>query len=95
VPVRIELFPFAYAFRADSQIRITVDAPGNSRPVWAFDSISDGETVTIAHGAEYPSRIVLAVIPGMAVDGEAPACGSLRGQPCREYVTTVNEVLPI
>ncbi len=94
-PVRIELYPFSYAFRAGSQIRITVDAPGNSRPVWAFDSISDGETVTIAHDEDHPSQVVLQVVPGVAVPPGYPACGSLRGQPCREYITAVNEVLPI
>ena len=92
---RIELFPFAYAFRAGSQIRITIDAPGNSRPVWEFDTISDGETVTVAHDAEHRSKIVLQVIPGLAVPPGVPACGSLRGQPCREYVTALNEVLPL
>ncbi|MEO6124425.1 MAG: CocE/NonD family hydrolase [Ilumatobacteraceae bacterium] len=94
-PVRVEMFPFAYAFRAGSQIRITVDAPGNSRPVWAFDTISDGEQVTIAHDADHPSKIALPVIPGIVVPPGIAACGSLRGQPCREYIPAVNEVLPI
>ena len=94
-PVRVELFPFAYAFRAGSRIRITVDAPGNSRPVWEFDTISDGETVTIAHDDEHPSKIVLQVVPGVAVPPGVPACGSLRGQPCREYIPAINEITPI
>lgn len=94
-PMRIELFPFAYAFRAGSQIRITIDAPGNSRPVWEFDSVSNGESVTIGHGDDQPSKLVLAVVEGVAVPPGVPACGSLRGQPCREYVTAVNEVLPL
>jgi len=94
-PVRVELFPFAYAFRTGSQIRITVDAPGNSRPVWEFDTISDGEQVTIAHDDEHPSKIVLQVVPGVAVPPGVPACGSLRGQPCREYIPAINEIAPI
>lgn len=94
-PVRIELFPFAYAFRAGNQIRITVDAPGNSRPVWEFETISDGETVTIGHGGDTPSALVLPVVPSMAVPAGAAPCGSLRGQPCRTYDPLVNEVLPI
>lgn len=94
-PVRVELFPFAYAFRTGSQIRITVDAPGNSRPVWAFDTISDGEKVTIAHDAQHPSKVVLQVVPGVVVPPGVPACGSLRGQPCREYLPASNEIVPI
>ncbi len=90
-PVRIEMFPFAYAFRAGSKIRITVDAPGDSRPVWAFETISKGETDTIAHDAGHPSKIVLQVVPGIAVPNGVPACGSLRGEPCRTYAALANE----
>ena len=90
-PVRIEIFPFAYAFRAGSRIRITIDAPGNSRPVWEFDTITKGETNTIAHDATHPSALVLAVIPGITVPPGIPACGALRGEPCHTYVPLDNE----
>lgn len=76
--VRVELFPFAQAFRAGSRIRLTVDAPGGNRPVWEFDTISDGETVTISAGS-----LVLPVVPGIDVPAAYPTCGALRGQPCR------------
>jgi predicted acyl esterase len=84
--VRVELFPVAHAFRAGSSLRITIDAPGNSRPVWVFDTISDGETVTISHDAEHPSSIVLPVVDDIEVPAGLPACGAVRAQPCREYV---------
>lgn len=90
-PVRVEMFPFAYAFRTGSQIRITIDAPGNSRPVWEFDSLSKGETVTIAHDSKYPSAIVLPVVPGVSIPAGIAACGALRGQPCHPYVAADNE----
>jgi predicted acyl esterase len=83
VPVRVEIFPFAHAFRAGSALRLTIDAPGNARPVWAFDTISAGEQVTVYSSAEYPSAVVLDVIPGVQVPAGYPACGALRGQPCR------------
>ena len=89
--VRVELFPFAHPFRAGSRLRLTIDAPGSNRPVWEFDTISEGETVTIAHDAEHPSRLVLPVVSGIDVPKEAPpACGSLRGQPCRQWVAAAN-----
>jgi uncharacterized protein len=78
--VRVELFPFAHAFRAGSQIRLTVDAPGGNRPVWQFDTIAAGEEVTI-HGGS----LALAVVPGLDVPATYPECGALRGQPCRAY----------
>jgi predicted acyl esterase len=81
--VRVEIFPFAQAFRAGSRIRLSVDAPGGNRPVWEFDTIAGGEQVTIAHDAAFPSALVLPVVDGVDVPAEYPGCNSLRGQPCR------------
>lgn len=103
-PVRVELFPFAHPFRAGSRLRLTIDAPGNSRAIWVFDSVSNGETVTIAHDAEHPSRLVLSSVDPTeflvlaAADPSLPvtlppapaACGAIRGQPCRPYVAATN-----
>lgn len=83
--VRVELFPFAQAFRAGSRIRITVDAPGNARPLWAFDTISRGEKVEIATDRKHRSRLVLPLVPGVRVPAKAPECAALRSQPCRSY----------
>ena len=89
--VNVALFPFAHPFRAGSRIRLTVDAPGNNRAVWEFRTIADGETVTIAHDEAHPSRVLLTVVPDIVVPAAAPpACGALRGQPCREYVPAAN-----
>ncbi len=82
---RVELFPFAHAFRAGSRIRLVVDAPGGNRPVWEFQTISGGEEVTIATGGAFPSRLVLPVVDGIDVPDAYPACDALRGQPCRGY----------
>lgn len=89
-PVRIELFPFAHPFRAGSRLRLTVDAPGSNRPVWEFETIANGETVTVLHDAEHPSRVVLPVIPGIDVPDRVVACGALRAQPCRTWVMASN-----
>ena len=88
---RVDIFPFAHVFRAGSRLRVTVDAPGNARGEWEFRSISAGETVSIYTGADHPSSIALPVVPGVAITAPMPpACGSLRGQPCREYVPASN-----
>jgi len=88
--VRVELFPVGHVFRAGSRIRLTVDAPGNNRAVWVFDTIDSGETVIVSSDADHPSRIVLPVIDTVRAPEGAPACGSLRGQPCRGYVPAAN-----
>lgn len=80
---RVEIFPFAHVFRAGSQIRIMVDAPGGNRAVWEFETIVNGEEVTIGTGANFPSAVVLPVVPGIEPPAAYPACDSLRGQPCR------------
>ncbi|MDW3214333.1 MAG: CocE/NonD family hydrolase [Ilumatobacteraceae bacterium] len=83
--VRVELFPFAHAFRAGSRIRLIVDAPGGQRPIWEFNTLSGGEEITIAHGGEFPSRVVLPVVDGVDVPAAYPPCDVLRGQPCRPF----------
>jgi len=82
---RVELFPFAHAFRAGSKIRVVVDAPGGSRPRWKFEALEPEHetTVRIAHGGEHASRVVLPVVDGVDVPTLYPPCPSLRGQPCR------------
>ncbi|MFV0309545.1 MAG: CocE/NonD family hydrolase [Desertimonas sp.] len=79
---RVEILPFAHALRPGSRLRLTIDAPGNSRAAWVFDTVSDGETVEIAWGPEHPSRLVLPLLPGIDVPDGYPTC-TLRGQPCR------------
>jgi uncharacterized protein len=84
-PVRVEIFPFAHAFRAGSRVRVTIDAPGNNRAEWAFDTISDGELVDVGvGGGENASSIVLPAVSGVDVPPRYPTC-TLRGQPCRRY----------
>ena len=69
--------------RGEGEYGLMVDAPGGNRAVWEFDTISNGEQVQIGLGPSTPSQLVLPVIPGIEPPAEYPACGSLRGQPCR------------
>jgi predicted acyl esterase len=87
---RVAVFPFAHPFRAGSRLRLTIDAPGNNRAIWAFRTIAAGEKVEIAHDTDHPSRLVLAVVPVTITAPMPPACGSLRGQPCRTYSAASN-----
>jgi hypothetical protein len=89
--VRIELYPFAHAFRAGSRIRLSVASPGGDRAIWKFDAlqIPGGATVEIALDG---SRLVLPVVPGVDVPTALSPCSALRGQPCREYVEIDNSV---
>jgi predicted acyl esterase len=86
--VRIPLFPVGHAFRAGSRLRIIVQAPGGSLPLWSFDALGAHTKIldTVAFSAAYPSRVVLSSVPGIAVPTPLPPCPALRGQPCRTAV---------
>ncbi len=90
--IQIPLLPFAYAFRAGSRIRVTVEAPGGDRPSWEFATPETGGKVvdTVSLGGVEASSLVLPVIEGVTVPDTQPACPSLRGQPCRAYVAAGN-----
>jgi hypothetical protein len=84
----VPLYYEGHAYRAGSRIRVTVAAPGGDQPVWAFGSTvpAGGKaTVSIAHGAGMPSRLVLPLVPAVAVPTALPPCPGLRGEPCRPY----------
>jgi putative CocE/NonD family hydrolase len=88
VKARVEIFPFAYEFRAGSRIRLTVQAPGGDRPLWTFDTPTENTaTVRIARDRARRSRMVLPVLTTNPDLPAAPApCPSLRAEPCRTYV---------
>jgi predicted acyl esterase len=83
--VRVPLYPFAHAFRAGSRIRIVVQPPGGNRPAWAFAALPGPRTVTVSRSEAQPSKVVLPVVADVDVSTPLPACGTLRGQPCRAY----------
>src|SRR4029077_1187026 len=86
--VRVGLYAVAHVFRKGSRIRISFEAPGGDRTRWRFDTPATNGAVLdeIARGAMTPSRLVLAVVPGVVAPPSLPPCPGLRGQPCRTYV---------
>jgi len=85
--VRVELFPFGHVFRAGSQLRISIEAPGGNRPLWTFATLdATGSVNWIAHSIGRPSSLVVPVIDTVEVPEPLPDCPtSLRAQPCRPY----------
>ncbi len=82
---RIQIPAFAHAFRAGSSIRLTINTPGGDTARWEFELDGPGAEAThvIGTGVDHQSSVALPVVAGLAVPTELPACGSLRGQPCR------------
>jgi uncharacterized protein len=90
--VTVPLYYEGHAYRRGSRIRVTIEAPGGDQPVWAFAQTSPrgGARVTIAHSGRLASRLILPVVPGVAVPTGLPPCPGLRGEPCRAYRRYVN-----
>ncbi|MEA2126143.1 MAG: uncharacterized protein QOI80_2925, partial [Solirubrobacteraceae bacterium] len=88
----IPLYYEGHAYRAGSQIRVTISAPNGDQPIWSFgETRPKGKaTVTIAHSKRRPSRLLLPVVPGVDVPTALPPCPGLRGEPCRDYVAFEN-----
>jgi len=86
--VVVPLYYEGHVYRAGSRLRITVTAPNGDQPVWSFAETRPAgtATVTLAHSARYPARVILPVVPGVSVTTPLPPCPGLRGEPCRNYV---------
>ncbi|MEZ5179605.1 MAG: CocE/NonD family hydrolase [Acidimicrobiales bacterium] len=84
-PVRVEVAPFAHAFRLGSRIRVTISAPGGDTPRWRFDSLPGERDVAVARSVGRPSALVVPVVPGAGAPTPLPSCPGLRSQPCRPF----------
>jgi predicted acyl esterase len=96
VPVTIPLYYQGHAYRAGSRIRVTISAPNGDQPIWSFSETepSGTATVSLARSKAMPSRLLLPVVPGVAVPTGFPPCPGLRGEPCRDYQPYVNTPAP-
>jgi uncharacterized protein len=83
--LRVEIPAFAQPFRKGDRLRITIDAPGGAKPLWAFRTLDDGQRVWVGADRRHPSSLLLTTVPGVHVPAQAPPCRSLRSQPCRTY----------
>jgi len=93
--VRVPVFNVAHPLRAGSRLRLQVNTPGRDLPLWFFDNPDPGPSgarYRIARGGRHASALVLPVLPAGSIDvpDPAPACGVLRGQPCRPFVEITN-----
>jgi uncharacterized protein len=90
-PLTVPLYYEGHVYRAGSRIRVVIAAPSGDQPVWAFGKTvpsSGRATVSIAHSAAMPSRLILPLVPGVSVPTGLPPCPGLRGEPCRTYAAS-------
>ena len=91
--VRIPVDPIAHTFRPGTRLRIVLSAPGGDRPSWTFDTPATHDSVvdTVALGGAAGSSLVVNEVRGVAATSRLPACGALRGEPCRAYSALNNQ----
>jgi hypothetical protein len=90
--VKIPIDPIVHTFRPGTALRVVLSAPGGDRPSWAFDTVDDGtQSVSIGFGRVAASGLEVDVVHGVQATTALPACGSLRGEPCRTYQAEGNQ----
>jgi predicted acyl esterase len=92
--VTIPLYFQGHGYRAGSQIRVTISAPNGTQPIWSFDEtepLGTTSNVSVASSPKMPSRLVLPVVPLTTIGAPAPACPSLRNEPCRPVASSTNQ----
>jgi hypothetical protein len=89
--VKIPIDPIVHTFRVGTELRMVVSAPGGDRPSWAFDTVDNGQRVSIGFGGHAASNLTVDVVHNVQATPTPPTCGSLRGEPCRAYVAEGNQ----
>jgi uncharacterized protein len=89
--VKIPVDPIAHTFRAGTELRIVISAPGGDRPSWEFATLDNGQTATIGIGGIAASSLVVNRVKAVASTPTLPTCGSLRGEPCRTLQAEGNQ----
>lgn len=91
VRARVDIPPFAQAFRKGTRLRVIISSPGRDRGTWEFETIGPpGEERLVSRGGRRASSVVLSVVEGISVPPGNPPCPSLRGQACRPYTASEN-----
>jgi predicted acyl esterase len=91
--VTVPLYYQGHVYRAGSRIRLTITAPSGDQPVWSFGETKPKGTVvvTVAHGGQQQSALVLPVVPGVSAPAPLPPCPGLRGEACRDAMSYTNQ----
>ncbi|MEZ5373920.1 MAG: CocE/NonD family hydrolase [Microthrixaceae bacterium] len=89
---RVPIPAVTHIFRTGSRLRVGVQSPGRSRPLWSFESpdIPADTPVTIGRGGDHTTSLVMPTIGGVEIPEGLPACDTLRGQPCRDHLEVAN-----
>ena len=78
----MEIFPMGQAFRAGTQLRISIETPTVLPELWGMAILPLPAVNSVMHDAQHVSSLTLPVLAGERADIPEPACGSLIRQSC-------------
>lgn len=86
---RFSLWTMGQVIRQGHRLELSILAPSDiPSPVFASTPICGPSVNKVYHSPQYPSKLVLPVVPGEKAKAQAPACGTLWNQPCRKGPAT-------
>jgi len=83
VYARLEIQQFSHIFRKGSRIRVWLDSPSTTGE-WGFKIPTDPSTLSIHHGPNRKSKLVLGLVKRGGISTALPQCDSVMREPCRQ-----------
>lgn len=82
---RFSFWTMAHVVRQGHRLELSILAPSDiPSPNMGATPIGGSSVNKVFHSTQYPSRLVLPIVPGEKAQAPAPACGTLWYQPCRK-----------
>lgn len=84
--MRLSIPPIGHVLRRGHSLELSIMTPPAIAPGghWGFTLLPLPGRNTVYHSPQYPSRLVLPILPEARAQGPAPPCGALDHQPCRK-----------
>lgn len=83
--LRFSLKTIGHVVRQGHRLEMSILAPNQiPSPALGSTPIGGPSVNNVYHSLEFPSKLVLPIVPGEKAQAPAPACGTLWNQPCRK-----------
>ena len=83
--IKLSIPPLGHVVRKGHSLELAIMAPSHiGQPNWGFMIVDLPGRNTVYHSAQYPSKLMLSVLPGETAQAPAPPCGVMERQPCRK-----------
>jgi putative CocE/NonD family hydrolase len=81
---KLSLYALGHVARQGHRLELSILAPSSMfQPDWGPLALSLPSLNKVYHSPQYPSALILPIVPGARAQAPPPPCGSLQFQPCR------------